>query len=56
MITHNDLLDFTRWEKERPALLQEMKELEAENALEQALVAKERFKGFIFRYRVLNKV
>ena len=33
-----------------------MRDLEAENALEHTLVAKERFKGFLFRYRVMNKV
>lgn len=37
-------------------MLQEMKDYEAEHSLEQQLIAKERFKCLIFRYRILNKV
>ena len=45
-----------RWEEERAGLMQDIKEMEQEHQHEGMVVAKERFKNMMFRYRVLNKI
>jgi hypothetical protein len=45
-----------QWELERAGMMEEIKEIEQNYALDNYLIAKERMKNLMFRFRILNKV